>query len=188
MESTKLFSFFRKPITNKVPAGEVSLFDVYQYVKCPEARPETEMLRTIIDEHEQREYKGRHFDYITPGGVFSYCSDSSLIKESGILCVDLDHIGDVDSLKHKLIIDPNFNTPLLFRSPRGQGIKWFVEIDSTKGDYKTWYAGVRNYLMTTYSLTEEQVDKSCSNVSHPCYLSHDPEVYLRTDLIENFCI
>lgn len=181
-------SFFRKPITNKRPEPwPVSLFWVYQYVRGRCAMPETEELRSIEGEQQQREYKGRHFDYITPSGVFSYCSDNSLLKHSEVLCVDLDKLyARLEEMFQRLLKDPVFETLLLFRSPRGNGLKWFIHIDLSRCDHRTWYAAVRNYLMATYQLTDEQVDPQCSNPSRPCYLGHDPEAYLKDELIEFF--
>jgi len=181
-------SFFRKPITNKFPEQKaVSLFQVYDYVRNGWARLETSELRGIADHDEARNYKGTHFDYVTPSGTFSYCSDQSMIRHSGMICMDLDHLGDrVEELFQLLVDEPLFDTLLLFRSPSGQGLKWFVHIDLTRCDHRTWFMALRNYLMATYHLSEKQVDGACANVSRACYLSHDPEAFLRTDLIEHF--
>lgn len=181
-------SFFRKPITNKWPASKpVSLFWVYEYVRGRWAMPETEELRKLTGEDVQRSYKGQHFDYITPSGVFAYCSDQSLMKHSQVLCVDLDDLGDrTEEMFQNLLHDAAFETLLLFRSPRGAGLKWFIHIDLARCDHRTWFTAVRNYLMATYQLSEKQVDKICGNPSRACYLSHDPEAYLMDDLIEHF--
>ena len=181
-------SFFRKPITNKRPEPQpVTLFQVYQYVRGRWALPETERLRAIADKNERRAYKGIHFDYVTPSGVFAYCNDQSLIQHSNIMCMDLDELGErVEELFEKLKNNPMFETLLLFRSPSGNGLKWWISIDLTKCDHKTWFEAIRNYLMATYQLTDEQVDKSCSNVSRACYLGHDENAYLKSELIEYF--
>lgn len=181
-------SFFRHPISNRYPAKTVSLFNVYQMVRGPLYRPETMELRALKTEQEQRAYKQARLDFILPGGVFSYANDSSLVTASGLLGVDLDDIYDVEALKQRLMADKLFETLMLFRSPRGNGLKWFIEIDLGRCDYRQWFTGVRNYLLKVYRLTPEQVDPTSINVSRACWLCHDPEVYLRTDLIENFCI
>ena len=181
-------SFFKKPITNKWPTAQpVSLFQVFQFVHGPGAYPETRDLRLITDDNEVRDFKGLHFDYVTPSGIFSYCSDTSLIRHSGILCMDLDYLGDrVEELFKLLIHDPMFDTLLLFRSPRGFGLKWFIHIDLTRCDHRTWFQAVRNYLMHTYHLSDKQVDKMCGNPSRACYLCYDPDAYLKPDLYEYF--
>lgn len=181
-------SFFRKPITNKVPESKpVSLFWVYQYVRGRWAMPETEQLRIIADKDEARKFKGSNFDYITPSGLFSYCSDQCLMKHSGLITMDLDELNErTEEMFEKLIDDPAFDTLLLFRSPRGNGLKWFIHIDLSRCDHRTWFTAVRNYLMATYQLTEKQVDAQCINVSRACFLCHDENAYLKTELIEYF--
>lgn len=179
-------SLFSRPITNKRPLRTVSLFEAYCMVHERHAIVETEKLRAITDDAEARDYKGHNFDYVTPAGIFSYCNDASLIQHSRMICIDLDDLVDVESTKQLLIDDPYFETLLLFRSPSGNGLKWFIPIDLSKCDHKTWYIAIRNYLMANYGLTEKQVDTSCQNVSRACFLSYDPDAYLKTELYEYF--
>ena len=181
-------SFFTKPITNKWPSGQpLSLFQVYRYIITRRYLPETEQLRCITDDDKARDFKGHHFDYVTPSGVFSYCSDNSLVKHSGVLCLDLDYLGNrVEELFQLLIHEPMFKTLLLFRSPRGFGLKWFIHIDLSRCDHRTWFQAIRNYLMHTYHLEDKQVDKACGNPSRACYLCHDSKAYLPLSLIEYF--
>ena len=175
-------SFFNAPITNKVPQATVSLSEVAEMVRRAWLEPQTRALREIVDEGKARTYKGHNFPYVTPAGVFSYCSDQSLIKHSGVLCMDLDHVGDVDGLKRKLIADPHFQTLMAFRSPSGDGLKWFIEIDLSKCSHRQWFDAVRNYLMATYGLSDKQADPSVRNESRACFLCYDPEVYVNPKL------
>ena len=179
-------SLFRPPISNKLPLCEITLFQVYQYIVGPEAKSRTFCLRSITDKKEQKSFKVRQLDYITPSGTFTYCKDEGLKEHSGIICMDLDDIEDVEVLFQKLLSDPYFETLLLFRSPRGCGLKWFVPIDLSKCDHKTWFNAIRNYLMKTYGLSEKQVDPACANVSRACWLCHDANAYLKTELYEYY--
>ena len=171
-------SYFNAPITNKVPQRTMSLLEVAQFIESTAYMSQTQALRLLDDEAKARMYKGSHFPYITPAGVFSYCNDQSLLKHSGVLCMDLDHVGDVDGLKRKLIADRLFQTLMAFRSPSGDGLKWFVRIDLGKCGHRQWFDAVRNYLMATYGLSEKQVDPSVRNESRACFLCYDPEVYV----------
>ena len=181
-------SFFKKPITNKKPLRTVNLYQVYLAISGLYYEIVTRELRAIADQEKQRGFKSKNLDYITPSGTFTYDNDESLVCHSGILCMDLDDIEDVEGLKQKLIDDINFVTLLLFRSPCGNGLKWFIAIDINMYDHKTWFNAVRNYLMATYGLTEKQVDKSCSNVSRACYMSYDPDAYINKEYIESTTI
>lgn len=188
----------------------VSLFWVWMYVTMkylqfgydPDRNVDlvsrTNTLRSITDEEGQRQFKGKNFDYVTPGGTFSYCDDNSLVEVSNMVCIDLDHLDDDSEkmlrkispkeMKQLLLQDPYFGdkTLLMYTSPRGHGIKWLVEVDMDQCDYKTWFNALRNYLMTTYGLGEKQVDSTVAHVSHGCFVSYHPEAYLRADQYEFF--
>lgn len=184
MKQNYLMSFFRAPVTNKVPEKSITLLEVAQMIKNPWLEPQTLALRQITDEAEARRFKGSHFPYVTPAGVFSYCADASLLKHSGVLCMDLDHIDDVESLKRKLIADKLFNTLMVFRSPSGYGLKWFIGINLSKCTHRQWFDAVRNYLMSpAYGLDAKQADSSVRNESRACFLCFDPEVYVNPNLM-----
>lgn len=205
-----LMSFFKAPIWNKTPMKVVSLFWVWMYVTMkylqfgydPDRNVDlvsrTNSLRGITGDEGQRQFKGKNFDYVTPGGTFSYCDDNSLVEVSNMVCIDLDHLDDdsekmlrkipPEEMKQLLLQDPYFGdkTLLMYTSPRGHGLKWLVEADMDQCDYKTWFNALRNYLMATYGLGEKQVDSTVANVSHGCFISYDPEAYLRADQYEFF--
>lgn len=178
-------SLFKAPITNKLPLRTVTLTEVAQMVKNPWLEPQTVALRLIQDEAEARRYKGWNFPYITPAGVFSYCADASMVKPSGVLCMDLDHLDDVDGLKRELIANTLFETLMAFRSPSGDGLKWFLRVDLARCSHRQWFDAVRNYLMSMYGLGPKQADPSVRNESRACFLCYDPEVYVATSLLSN---
>ena len=178
-------SYFAQPITNKVPQRTVTLLQVAQAIKSTWLEPQTVVLRQIGNEAEARRYKGSQFPYVTPAGVFSYCNDQSLVRHSGVLCMDLDHVGDVDSLKQQLIANELFQTLLAFRSPSGDGLKWFLRIDLQKCSHRQWFDAVRNYLISMYGLSEKQVDPSVRNESRACFLCYDPAVYVNPIVMTN---
>lgn len=187
MEMNYLMSYFSAPITNKVPLTKLCLLEVARIIASPELEPQTLALRKIADEVEARRYKGFNFPYVTPAGVFSYCSDQSLISPSEVLCMDLDHIQDVNGLKQKLIADRLFETLMAFRSPSGDGLKWFLKIDLSKCSHRQWFDAVRNYLMSpTYGLGPKQADPSVRNESRACFLCYDPEVYVNPNLMTDY--
>ena len=175
-------SYFMPPITNKVPSATMTLDEVAARIRSEELAPQTEHLRGITDKAEARGYKGWNLPYVTPSGVFSYCSDDCLVKHSSVLCIDLDGVEDVDGLKRLLIADRHFQTLMAFRSPSGNGVKWFIVIDLSLCDHRTWFHAVRNYLLETYQfLTPKMVDVQCQNPSRACFLCYDPCVYVNLD-------
>ena len=125
MNETFEMSFYEAPITNKIPLRTMGLVEVARTVGSTWLAPQTTALRAIVDVAEARRYKGWHFPYVTPAGVFSYCNDQSLVKHSGVLCMDLDHLEDVYGLKQQLIADKLFRTLMAFRQvPRkAEGVR-----------------------------------------------------------------
>ena len=182
MEKMFEMSYFMPPITNKVPSKTMTLDEVAAMIQSEELAPQTQRLRSITDKAEARGYKGWNLPYVTPSGVFSYCSDDCLVKHSSVLCIDLDGVEDVDGLKRLLIADRHFQTLMAFRSPSGNGVKWFIVIDLSVCDHRAWFHAVRNYLLETYQfLTPKMVDVQCQNPSRACFLCYDPCVYVNLD-------
>ena len=175
-------SYFNAPITNKVPSRTVTLLEVAAIIKSTQLAPQTQHLRSLTDKASARSYKGESLPYVTPSGVFSYCNDQSLVKHSEVLSIDLDGVEDVETLKQRLIADRHFFTVMAFRSPSGNGVKWFIVIDLAVCDHNSWFQAVRNYLLASYSdLTDKMVDRQCKNISRACFLCFDPMVYVNVN-------
>lgn len=174
---TPCIQYYRKPIRNTVSHEAMSVAELFRYITTDQSAMEaTHRLRQISDPKEYRQFKAEHFDHACISGLFSYRSDKSLVRHSGLLCMDFDHLGSrLDSLREQLIADAHFETELLFVSPGGDGLKWVIEIDLSKADHRTWFLGVRNYVLHTYQV---EADENCVNVSRACFLPHDVNCYV----------
>ena len=169
------FSFFRAPITNTRPYKSISLTDAYAYITGHYAAEQTRQLRAIRDEKQARLYKAAHFDYATFCGQFSSRSDKEILQPSGLICLDFDHIADVEGLFQALLQDEYFETELLFRSPSGHGLKWVIPIAENRMTHADYFRRVAFYIKQTYGI---EVDKSGKDLSRACFLPHDPEAYI----------
>ena len=182
-----LFSFYKAPISNTKPHKAVSLLQIYNAIKGNYYQERTEKLRTISDVRQARQFKAANFDYCTFSGVFTTRNDKALLKPSGLLCLDFDHLQNIKLLRNQLLQDEYFDTQLLFVSPSGDGLKWIIQINPplesppfgdlgscgySHGDY---FVAIANYISQTYSVT---VDKSGRDISRACYLPHDSEVFI----------
>lgn len=172
------FSYFKAPISNIRPYAEISVVEAYKVIKGNYFRKRTAELRSLTDAKEIRTYKALNFDYATFSGVFTRRSDASMIKHSGLLTLDFDHIDNVRELKQTLLDNSLFNTQLIFFSPSGTGLKWIVAIDIKKYTHLEWFNSLANYIKKNLDL---EVDKSGKDVSRACFLCHDPEVYISKD-------
>jgi hypothetical protein len=197
--SDNLFSFFRAPITNTKPHKTVSLLQIYNAIKGDYYKAHTEKLRAISDVTQARKFKAVNFDYCTFSGIFTTRNDKALIKHSGLLCLDFDHLSNIETLFNQLLKDDYFDTQLLFRSPSGDGLKWVISISPHSGEptvatdreqlggfsHSEYFAAVANYILQTYGIT---VDKSGRDISRACFLPHDPQAYINPVIARNEAI
>ena len=169
------FSFFKAPVRNTIPHKSISLLDAHNYIIGNYAKQRTEKLRSIRDAKQARQFKAANFDYCTFSGTFTSRSDKALIKHSGLLCLDFDHLNNVQTLFDRLLNDDYFDTQLLFRSPSGDGLKWIISIEDNPTTHSNFFTAVANYILQTYGIV---VDKSGRDISRACFLPYDPNAYL----------
>lgn len=160
------------------PSKNITLKDAYRYLTGPWGRAATERLRCIEDPSQRRAFKSANFDYITPSGTFTVRGKNYLVQHSGLLCIDFDHVEDVETLFRKLLDDEYFETQLLFRSPSGQGLKWIIPIDLVKASHEDYFDSVATYCEKTYGITP---DRQCRDVGRACFLPYDPNAYLNEE-------
>ena len=174
------FSFFKAPVSNITPHSQTTLIQIFNAIKGNYYEERTSNLRAFADGKLARLYKAQHFDYCTFSGVFTTRNDKSLVKHSGLLCIDFDHLNSVETLFKSLLQDDYFDTQLLFRSPSGDGLKWIIQINPPLSDlgsfsHGEYFAAVANYIRQAYGV---EVDKSGRDLSRACFLPHDPNAYI----------
>ena len=169
------FSFFLAPITNTRPQKSVTIPEVYKYITGHNAEEHTNILRRIQNRKQARLYKSGNFDYVTFCGQFRLRSDNEVLEVSNLICLDFDHIADIEGLFYFLLQDEYFDTELLFRSPSGDGLKWVIPITEHRMKHSEYFHCVSNYIKQTY---REEVDKSGKDLSRACFLPYDPNAYI----------
>jgi hypothetical protein len=175
------FSFFKSPVANINPSKEISLIEVYDLIRNNTYQDITEKLRSHSDPAKARDFKANRFDYVTFSGSFSKRNDKSLLKHSGLITIDFDHIADIPLLKQQLLNDEYFDTELMFVSPSGTGLKWIISIDLTEGTHLDYFKSIAAYILTTYNL---EIDKSGKDISRACFLCYDPDAYINPKYLE----
>lgn len=174
-------SIFKK----MTPSAVWSLHTLYEYIRTnPAAKKATEYLRTLIDEDEQKQFKAHYFDMVNPAGIQdSRVRGKNAVVPNGECCIDVDHIPVAlrESLFQNLIDDENLTIDLMFRSPRGHGLKIFLRYNPEEVSYKKCYLSVSNYLLFTYGV---MADKACSDITHACLIPWDENVYINPALYE----
>lgn len=182
-------SFFRRPIRNTRPCRDASPEDIWKYLTSDYAKANTEALRHIADPKERSRFKAEHFDYICPGGLFRSRKESDLVKPSGYLVVDFDHIPDPEGLVLLLANEENFETVLAFRSPSGDGVKWILNLpqgvtkpDGTPFTYGEFFTIISNYVRRAYGY---EADPSGRDICRACFLPYDPDAFLNPFFLED---
>lgn len=174
----------------------VSVFPNVRAKDCPKNVPLTEILDDIktgkgyvknrvgairkeTDHSKRNELKLKLLPAFCPSGIFERMEDAKLVAMSGIVCIDLDNV-------------PNLNTEIsrlkgyafvlsIFKSPSGEGIKILVAHDLREPSRHKdlyWYVGTQLELT---GRTDLKFDTSCSNISHPCFWSYDKDLYINKD-------
>ena len=169
------FSFFRKPIQNTAPLRAVGIVDIYRYIVGHYSEPQTTTLRALTDNEEAKRYKATHFDFCTFSGLFRKRNEEELVMHSGLMCIDFDHVKDLDGLKRRLLGNEYFDTELMFVSPSGDGLKWIIAVELQGWEHSRFFKAVVNCLE---SCGFPDVDKSGSDVARSCFLPHDPHAYI----------
>ncbi|MCF0224120.1 MAG: hypothetical protein HUK20_07610 [Fibrobacter sp.] len=108
-------------------------------------------------------------------GLFSERNDAGVIRLSGLMCIDLDHlqIDDPETLKDKLRYDPHVYAA--FVSPSGEGLKVvFMTDNSDANAYINCYKQLAKHFWDDYGL---KPDMNCAKLSQGCYASWDPTLY-----------
>ena len=113
-------------------------------------------------------------------GEFDVRSNNSVKKVSGLLCIDFDHVEEVEVLFTKLLNDEYFNTVLLFRSPSGDGLKWVIEIPPKELPHPFFFQAVENYIFETYGV---KIDGSGKDISRACFLCYDPNAFINENYL-----
>jgi hypothetical protein len=105
-------------------------------------------------------------------------------NHSGLLQIDLDakdNIGwTIEEMRAALIADPRMVA--VFVTPSGQGIKGVARIPKDAENHKAAFVAAEAHFKTL----NLKIDPSCKDPVRLCFVSHDPEAWLRMDTDEMF--
>ena len=117
---------------------------------------------------------------VLPSGKFDRRSNSGLVAYSGLLCADLDDLGNrLSDLRWKLINDPHVWA--LFLSPTGTGLKVWFRVGNDANQHAANFAAVQRWCRQLYGV---EIDPACKDVARLCFVSFDPDAYLNQEAEE----
>lgn len=173
------FSYFRRPVQNLRPQAAWTILDAWHYIIGDDAVETTRALRALKSADARRDFKAKNFDYATFSGTFNHRGKDGLIRHSGLICLDFDHVKRAHELRPRLLADEYFETMLLFRSPSGDGIKWVIPIEPGELSHERYFESLWWYCRKTYRVVP---DRQCRDVGRACFLPWDPEAYINPAL------
>ncbi len=166
---TSKFSFYYAPISNIKPFKDVSLSDIHRAIIHPLK------YKTVTDELRagNKSIKSQKMDYVTFSCIGKERKNEAVISHSGLICVDLDHVGSIDAINElKNKIQGYFTPALMFTSPSGDGLKVVFKININDASHLDFYHALESFFKQEFNL---QIDKACKDIVRACFLCHDAD-------------
>ena len=138
-------------------------------------------LRELLDAGNREAYDEQKKDLpaVTLSGSFEKRNAGGLIRHSGLLQIDLDHLGNPAEVRDQLAADPHVAAALL--SPSAQGVKGVMLMPPGDAErHKHAFNAAVNYLQETYGLEN---DRACKDVCRMMFVSHDPGLRTNPDAV-----
>lgn len=128
------------------------------------------------DKSKRDELKQKLLPVFCPNGTFEKREDKALIEMSGIVCIDLDNVKDLQGEKNRLKRFPCVLS--VFKSPSQNGLKVLVlhDLKDPNRFYDMYF-----FLGEQLGLTGRAdliFDTSCAHVSRACFMSVDKDIYI----------
>ena len=129
-------------------------------------------IRQESDKTKRNEIK-QSLPAICFSGQFTKRNDSSLIKHSGLICLDFDNFpSEKLMLEEKEVITNDRYTFACFISPSGLGLKVLVKIPDQQDTHKQYFNSLQHHFGSEF------FDITVKNLSRVCYESYDPLIYI----------
>jgi hypothetical protein len=106
-------------------------------------------------------------------GTFTERKNSALVKHSGLLCADLDDLGDSLEDVHTAL-RRSLHLRALFTSPSGTGLKAVFRVPADASKHLASFRAIEKHVQ---ELAGVQIDESCKDPARLCFMSYDPELY-----------
>jgi len=144
---------------------------IFGYIKSDRYKDKIESLRTLEDKKERDKIKAT-LPSICWSGEFSQRGNDFCKMHSGYVCIDFDHVDNLDVFKKRICKDQY--TYICFVSPSGDGLKVIIKIPANIKTHADSCRAITDYYK------EETLDEF-RDIARVCYISYDPDIYLNSD-------
>jgi hypothetical protein len=160
-----------KSLRNTKPLEVTSLLSVLNEIASDKYKVTIDQIRSEADPSKSR-LKDR-LPVFTPTGQFNYRSIKGLEEYNGIICLDIDHIEDPESLKDQCkSLDYVYSA---FITPSGRGLKVIIKTDATSENYRNIELMVSEKFLQD---TGASRDNHCKDIARIQFVSYDPDLYI----------
>lgn len=156
------------------PEKTATVAETVELIRSDRLKPDIERLRGCLAAGNRAAYdEGKKcLPAVTWAGTFKARCKAGLVAPSGLVVVDLDHIGDkMPIVRAVLVADPS--VVACFTSPSGDGLKAVAAVSDTSDHGRAW----RAVADRVKAETGIEPDPTGKDVSRLCFLSHDPNAY-----------
>lgn len=172
------FSYFDAPLSNVIPSREITVDEIIRIIRKDLALQTFGLRSHAADKEAYARLKRTQFPYVTFSGLFQRRSVSGLVKHSGLICIDLDHLGTgLDRVRQQVMEDLE-HVVLSFISPGGDGLKVVYPIDLSIAPHEKWVRQYQAHLRKLTGMPDLKVDTQCSDIARACIVPHDKLAFL----------
>ncbi len=129
------------------------------------------------EEAKQRDLEAKAIKEKLPAvlasGIFDKMGNGGLRERTGLICADLDDLGDALPV-YREHIESDQRTLACFLSPSGTGLKVVLRLDLDRS-HEDGFRAMRRHFLENFGL---EVDEACKNVGRACFVSYDPAAIL----------
>lgn len=176
MATCTIFKKFAEPIDNR------SLLLIIKDIKSDKYKTQIQKIRALVSDDmsietkEQIDKLKKKLLAFTPSGTFNHTRNTDALEQySGFIHLDYDGVeeNNLYSVKEKLKSCPY--TFAFFISPKGRGIKVFIEVNTSEEHHATAYAQVEAYYNNLLGIPS---DPKCKDIPRLCFVSYDPDAFI----------
>lgn len=144
---------------------------------CIANKDTIERLRRAQTKEEKDYIKHNHLPAATISGVFEPTrKEKELVKHSGLICIDIDHVDDTAAVMDFLANMEN--VAYCSRSASGQGVFAIIPLAYPE-KHKQQFEALRRYFRNIGI----ELDRQCSDITRLRAASYDPEAMIRLDAV-----
>lgn len=173
---------------------EISVAEVIRSIKNGKYSNEIRQLRFFLENDEKEKYDThkKRLPGVTFCANFLGNRKKELIKSyHNLLVIDIDKLEDDELERTKNILNEDKYVFTFWTSPSKNGMKGLIylefkvniELQNIDNAHKHAFKQVTNYFKTNYSI---ELDISGSDTTRLCFLSYDPDLVFKKDIVPFF--